>query len=294
MASAKPTSRTASRKEREYLKRWRAKQKELARVANADGKHFRETVSVGVSGYHAGCRCDGCKKAISDYAKTSNSYANQRKRHAQRLKTDAVYVHKYRTYGREYERTRMKDTEYRKVVYTNNEARKRKIRDAIDQEKLNSGCKDCGWAEHAVGLDFDHVHPGKKKTVAQAIGLSKKTRNEELARSEVVCANCHRVRTAKRRKPESQNDWRARWLAKRKAMLAEIKVKAGCADCGYDEFAEALDFDHVRDPKLFTISKATFKKLEVLMAEVAKCDVVCARCHRIRTHETKVSGHRKK
>jgi hypothetical protein len=48
-----------------------------------------------------------------------------------------------------------------------------------------------------------------------------------------------------------------------------------------------MDFDH-RDPalKLFNISEYGVKcALAVLIAEIAKCDVVCANCHRQRTHE---------
>ena len=47
-----------------------------------------------------------------------------------------------------------------------------------------------------------------------------------------------------------------------------------------------MDFDH-RDPstKLFNLmtGRAMLMSDQKLMAEVAKCDVVCANCHRIRT-----------
>lgn len=59
-----------------------------------------------------------------------------------------------------------------------------------------------------------------------------------------------------------------------------------CKDCGQSYPPYVMDFDH-RDPskKKYTISMArglwTWKSLR---AEVAKCDVVCSNCHRIRTH----------
>lgn len=76
---------------------------------------------------------------------------------------------------------------------------------------------------------------------------------------------------------------RARWQA-HTARLAAIKLAAGCADCGYAEHPHALDFDH-RDPstKSFGIGGAWSKSLARVAAEIAKCDVVCANCHRIRT-----------
>jgi hypothetical protein len=46
-----------------------------------------------------------------------------------------------------------------------------------------------------------------------------------------------------------------------------------------------MDFDHRPDEaKLFTIShgKGQYGE-EKILAEIAKCDVVCANCHRLRT-----------
>lgn len=58
---------------------------------------------------------------------------------------------------------------------------------------------------------------------------------------------------------------------------------APCADCGQTFPWYVMDFDHVRGEKSFAISEGvvSLKKLE---AEAAKCDVVCANCHRIRTY----------
>lgn len=71
----------------------------------------------------------------------------------------------------------------------------------------------------------------------------------------------------------------------RRGWIHEIKLAVGCCDCGYAEHAAALDFDHVRGPKKFTIARGSqfFSKAEVL-AEIEKCDVVCANCHRVRTY----------
>lgn len=72
---------------------------------------------------------------------------------------------------------------------------------------------------------------------------------------------------------------------RKRRMLQDIKLSRGCADCGYNAHAEALDFDHVRGEKSFTISECTGKGYDKLLAEVEKCDVVCANCHRVRTKE---------
>jgi hypothetical protein len=67
-------------------------------------------------------------------------------------------------------------------------------------------------------------------------------------------------------------------------LLNEIKVTRGCADCGYNADAVALDFDHARGEKEFAISMSK-RSVKTILDEVAKCDVVCANCHRIRTRE---------
>lgn len=67
--------------------------------------------------------------------------------------------------------------------------------------------------------------------------------------------------------------------------LHEYKLERGCVDCGYREHAEALDFDHLPGvEKSFTIGQVGIRKnRDVLLAEIAKCEVVCANCHRVRT-----------
>lgn len=55
-----------------------------------------------------------------------------------------------------------------------------------------------------------------------------------------------------------------------------------CVDCGEDDIL-VLEFDHVQD-KRFSISRGIQDRpLQDLLDEMAKCDVVCANCHRRRT-----------
>lgn len=65
--------------------------------------------------------------------------------------------------------------------------------------------------------------------------------------------------------------------------IAEIKIKSGCMDCGYNEHPYVLDFDHVRGKKIGSICSLRNRSWEIIEAEIAKCEVVCANCHRIRT-----------
>jgi hypothetical protein len=68
-----------------------------------------------------------------------------------------------------------------------------------------------------------------------------------------------------------------------KALVAYLKEHP-CVDCGETDIV-VLDFDHVRGKKLADVSdmKNRGYKLETIMREIEKCDVVCANDHRRRT-----------
>lgn len=63
-----------------------------------------------------------------------------------------------------------------------------------------------------------------------------------------------------------------------------IKLAVGCKECGYNAHPSALEFNHI-DPstKLYTISQAMKRPWSDIEAEIAKCEVLCANCHRIHT-----------
>lgn len=53
-----------------------------------------------------------------------------------------------------------------------------------------------------------------------------------------------------------------------------------------------MDFDHVRGEKFANVSKMvnTCEKLSRIEDEIAKCDLVCSNCHRIRTEKRRVAA----
>lgn len=65
-----------------------------------------------------------------------------------------------------------------------------------------------------------------------------------------------------------------------------------CVDCGYEGPPFMFDFDH-RDPsqKSFGLArKGHTKSYNLLVLESEKCDLVCANCHRFRTHKQRCLG----
>ena len=59
-------------------------------------------------------------------------------------------------------------------------------------------CVDCGQSNPTV-LEFHHVRGKKKKEVTRLVrdGYSLKVIQKEISKCDVVCANCHKLRTYK-------------------------------------------------------------------------------------------------
>jgi hypothetical protein len=99
---------------------------------------------------------------------------------------------------------------------------------------------------------------------------------------------CPKYERAKARKA----DRKASRIAQKKRRKARIREfvnshKTGpCSRCGGLFPAICLDFHH-RDPaqKKFELTRASSHSRADIIAEIAKCDVICANCHRLE-HET--------
>lgn len=69
-------------------------------------------------------------------------------------------------------------------------------------------------------------------------------------------------------------------------ILSELKAKTPCKDCGETFPPEAMDFDHTGDDKLFNLANPPARATGAdIAAEIRKCEIVCAVCHRTRTRK---------
>ena len=104
------------------------------------------------------------------------------------------------------------------------------------------------------------------------------------------------VRNYRRRRYQADGRWRDEGEKARslRAWMVEIKSNP-CADCGGSFDVCCMDFDH-RDAseKKFNVGSmfAHHYSRELIEAEVAKCDLVCANCHRIRTRNRRTGSAR--
>jgi hypothetical protein len=75
-----------------------------------------------------------------------------------------------------------------------------KIRELILAAK-DKPCADCGGRWHPLVMEFDHL-PGTEKRTNLGDGKARKfgwdTIQAEIAKCEVVCPTCHRIRTLRR------------------------------------------------------------------------------------------------
>jgi len=227
-------------------------------------------------------------------------------------------------------------------------------------DSLKSGpCADCGLKFVPCQMDFDHRDPATKvKGLAQMFHWARGKILAEVAKCDLVCANCHRDRTQKTVESEykvpgyggekplrgayvpkwqdvplegpgkicskcgneknplnfaprnegtgerrqcrmcvgerhhelgRQNIGRLRRqrLERSNGMAAwfeSVKDNQPCKDCGVPHRHWRLDYDHL-DGKVYKPGrlKNSLHSRALVLAELAKCDLVCARCHRLRT-----------
>ena len=66
----------------------------------------------------------------------------------------------------------------------------------LDDYKMARGCIDCGYRKHPKALDFDHLDPTLKSAgIADMVRGPWQAVLDEITKTVVRCANCHRIRT---------------------------------------------------------------------------------------------------
>lgn len=82
-----------------------------------------------------------------------------------------------------------------KDYYKERDARRRELFKSIIRKEKDKPCRDCGLKFPYCSMDFDHKGD-KKFTISQVSSISSEQKlREEIAKCDVVCSNCHRVRT---------------------------------------------------------------------------------------------------
>lgn len=103
---------------------------------------------------------------------------------------------KKKAYSREYMRNYYRHTENGKRLAKESNRRLGERRRKILEELKSVPCADCGNTYPVYVMDFHHKDPSRKiRGVANMNSV--KSIIEEAEKCDVVCANCHRIRTWK-------------------------------------------------------------------------------------------------
>lgn len=119
------------------------------------------------------------------------------------VKTDWSNPESVKARGREYQRIwRLKNPEGVKRQTKVAAATRLERQQWVDSLKAASPCSDCGMKFPPECMDFDHLPGSKKKADVCFLCAQRKPKEEilaEIKKCQLVCANCHRIRTKNRR-----------------------------------------------------------------------------------------------
>lgn len=159
--------------------------------------------------------------------------------------------------------------------------------------KTSHCCENCGTKEC---IEADHIDRSKKIACCShydfwAYHGGVEALQKELLKCRPLCRFCHKLHTSKQQGRDDQV-----WRVKKRNYVNNIKMKIGsCELCDRkvenESMCCAFDFDHLDvETKRDCISKmvghyrlADF--FECIDAEVAKCRLLCANCHKKHTKE---------
>jgi hypothetical protein len=184
---------------------------------------------------------------------------------------------------------------------------RRRQRAAVEwlrDELRQVACADCGKSYAPYVMDFDHRDPATKAfslLADKVLLMSRDVLLAEVAKCDVVCANCHAERTW-RQLTEHKWGWPSgghsprleyrRERARSQAEMVDELRDTPCMDCGARFPPYVMQLDH-RDltTKTQLVSKMIGRAGTArILDEVAKCYIVCTNCHRIRTYERRIAA----
>lgn len=136
-------------------------------------------------------------------------------------------------------------------------------------------CKMC--VEDKPLIEFTKNSKGKHGVGSYCVSCESKRKKAYYVKNKQRHAkNCRNWTEANREK--------IRRIADEKKTRVDALKDKPCMDCGQSFPPYVMDFDH-RNPatKSFNIGRGFSRKWATIEAEIAKCDLVCSNCHRIRT-----------
>lgn len=151
--------------------------------------------------------------------------------------------------------------------------RKRRIERKAKLVALRGGhCEECGYGDAIAALEFHHLDSKTKEFGLGTFNGSWQRLLAEADKCVLLCANCHRRRHGYVGSPEARV---------KKGRAIEL-MGAACQGCNEVVPDSLFEFHHLdARQKSFGISRdGLARKWEEIAAELLKCVMLCANCHR--------------
>lgn len=154
----------------------------------------------------------------------------------------------------------------------------------MQDESTRKGCCRCGEAKPRADY-YASRHKGSNRDGLQSyckacskLG-SDEWRQKNLERSNAWQRSHRSKNLARYRGYES-----ARYLRSPAVQLTMAARSVPCVDCGVELPPQVMELDHVRGEKSFGLGgpRLRDRPADEVAAEIAKCDVRCPNCHRMR------------
>ena len=165
--------------------------------------------------------------------------------------------------------------------------------------RAKSPCSICGqsFPDHPSVIDFHHKSGESKEGGISSMRLQSMSQvKAEVDKCIAVCANCHRIIHQKQRIGK-ERPLLNKIARDRQRWYAQMKATQICSICGqsFPDCPSVMEFHHRGDSKkeggISSMAIRTAIPLSQVQAEIDKCIVVCANCHRI-VHD--LDRHKKK
>jgi hypothetical protein len=134
-------------------------------------------------------------------------------------------------------------------------------------EEPGRQCGRCGETKPVESFNWRRKERGQRDNLCRTC--------RALYHHEHYSANKERYITQARQRKQALAIERSKWLLR-------YFEDHPCLDCG-EKDPVVLEFDHRRDKQFNIGADLPYRNWETILAEIEKCDVVCANCHRRRT-----------
>ena len=192
--------------------------------------------------------------------------------------------HHYVSHVKSQEQLLVERAERHRKTILRQEARKQERIQKWDNLRAQP-CSECNQKFPVYCIEAHHRDGTEKITEVSQMVRAKchwEKVEQELAKCDLLCSNCHRLKTYRGGGKLEKISRLARQQVK---IVTILKGITPCFYCGQTFQACQMDFDHIeKDSKEGKILSFFGKPMSLLLAEIVKCQLVCSNCHRIRHH----------